>query len=95
MPTQHVSRVRACTASRTRRASSSGSSVVAPTNASSQPSTSTTTPSVGPKSARTAITSADAASYAALSAGRKTASGQRRAAVRRGMPDRTPYSRAA
>ena len=72
-----------------------GHSVVAPTNASSQPSTSTTAPSVGPKSRSTAITSADAASYAGLSAGRKTASGQRRAAVRSGMPDRTPYSRAA
>ena len=95
MPTQQVSRVRLCTSSRIRCATSTASSVVRPTNASSHPSTSTTAPSVGPKLRSTAITSSDAASYAALSAGRKTASGQRRAAVRSGIPDRMPCSRAA
>jgi hypothetical protein len=54
--------------------------------------TSTTTPS---KPRSTAMTSSDAASYAGLSAGRNTASGQRAKAVRSGMPDRTPNSRAA
>ena len=95
MPTQQVRRVCVRTASRIRRASPSGSVVAAPTNASSHPITSTTVPSIGPKLRRTAITSSDAASYAALSAGRKTASGQRRAAVRSGIPEWTPYSRAA
>ena len=93
IPTAHVSRVAAATAPWIRCASSSAgsSATVAPTNASSQPSTSTVTPA---KSRSTAMTRSDAASYAALSAGRNTASGQRFTAVRSGIPDRTPYSRA-
>jgi hypothetical protein len=63
-----------------------------PTNASSQPSTSTTAPS-RPRS--TAITCAEAASYAAASTGRMTALGALRAASRNGMPEPTPNTRAS
>jgi hypothetical protein len=76
----------------TRRASASGSPVRTPTNASSQPSTSTTAPSM-PRS--TAMTCAEAASYAAASTGRMTAVGALRAASRNGMPDPTPNARAS
>ena len=41
------------------------------------------------------MTRADAASYTGRSEGRKVASGHRRAAVRSGMPDRTPNARAS
>ena len=44
---------------------------------------------------RVSITSADAASYAGPSTGRSTASGHRRTAVRSGIPERTPNSRAS
>ena len=95
IPTAQVSRVSAATAAWIRCASSSAaaaSATVAPTNASSQPITSTVTPA---KPRSTAMTRSDAASYAGLSAGRNTASGQRCSAVRSGIPERTPYSRAA
>ena len=61
------------------------------TKASSQPITSVT----APKLRSAAITVADAASYSSRSTGRNTASGQRRAAVRSGSPECTPYSRAS
>ena len=41
------------------------------------------------------MTRADAASYAGASTGRNTASGHFRAAVRSGIPDPTPNSRAS
>jgi hypothetical protein len=65
-------------------------------NASSQPSTSTTTGRPSHSRARSvAITSAEAASYAGRSTGRNTASGQRRAAMRNGIPEATPKARAS
>ena len=73
IPTEQDSLVRACTARRSSAANCSGSSVYAPTKHSSQPHTSTTTGNARSVS----ITSVDAASYAAGSDGRKTASGQR------------------
>ncbi len=91
MPTAHVSAVAATTAAFISPASDSGSAVVAPTKASSQPHTSTTTGNVRSVS----ITTADAASYAGLSEGRKTASGHRRSAVPSGMPDVIPNARAS
>ena len=94
IPTAHDRWVRVRTASwilAANASASAGPSTVAPTNASSQPMTSTTTPSM---LRSTAMTSADAASYAGLSAGRNTASGQRARAVRSGIPDRMPNSRA-
>ena len=74
------------------RATASGSSVSMPTKASSQPSTSTTAPGIA---RRVSITTAEASSYAGLSTGSSTASGQRRTAVLSGIPDRTPNSRAS
>jgi hypothetical protein len=41
------------------------------------------------------MTVAEAASYAAWSVGRNTASGHRRSAADSGIPDRTPYARAS
>ena len=73
------------------RANASGSSVSTATNASSQPITSVTAPN--PRSV--SMTVADAASYSSRSTGRNTASGHRRAAVRSGSPECTPYSRAS
>ena len=73
------------------RANPSGSLVSTATNASSQPITSVT----APKLRSAAMTVAEAASYSSRSTGRNTASGQRRAAVRSGRPECTPYSRAS
>ena len=68
----------------------------AATKASSQPSTSTTTGRPPHSSERSvSITTAEAASYAGASTGRKIASGSLRAASRSGMPEPTPYSRAS
>ena len=91
IPTAQVSPVSATTRSLIARARRSGSSQVAPTKASSQPQTSTTTG----KLRSVAITCSDAASYAGRSVGRKTASGHLRAAAASGMPDRTPQARAS
>ena len=92
MPTEACSPVAASTSACTRRANPTGSPVRTPTNASSQPSTSTTAPS-RPRS--TAITCAEAASYAAASTGRMTAVGAFFAASRNGMPEPTPNARAS
>ena len=92
MPTVQCSRVAASTSAWMRRATPSGSSASAPTNASSHPSTSTTAPGTA---RRVSMTTADAASYAGLSTGSTTASGHRRTAVRNGIPDRTPNARAS
>ena len=53
------------------------------------------TSTTAPDSRRAAITSAETASYASRSTGRNTASGQSRAAVRKGWPECTPYARAS
>lgn len=66
MPTEQCRPVFSSTAACNDRASATGSSTAAPTNASSQPITSTTTGN----ERSTAITSADAASYRAWSTGR-------------------------
>ena len=102
IPTEQCSRVAASTRSRITAANATGSasSPVAPapaaTNASSQPSTSTTTGRPPHSSERSvSITPAEASSYAAWSAGRNTASGSFFSAVRIGMPDPTPNSRAS
>ena len=92
MPTEQCSPVAASTSAWIVRATASGSSVSMPTNASSQPSTSTTAPGIG---RRVSITTAEAASYAGASTGSSTASGQRRTAVLSGIPERTPNSRAS
>ena len=73
------------------RASSSGSSVSTARNASSHPITSVT----ASLSRSTAITCADAASYAGLSTGRNTASGHARRARAMGIAERIPNSRAS
>ena len=105
MPTEQCSPVASSTRARTCSAKSRGSpssGCPPPTpspaarNASSQPSTSTTTGTPPHSSERSvSITSADAASYAAWSAGRKTASGHLRAATRSGIPEPTPNARAS
>ena len=92
MPTVQCSDVAASTSPWMPCATSSGSSDSRPTNASSQPSTSTTAPGTA---RRVSMTTADAASYAGLSTGSTTAAGQRRTAVRSGIPERTPNSRAS
>ncbi len=92
MPTEQYSSVAARTSAIRLRATTSGSSVTIPTNASSQPSTSTTAPGTA---RRVSITTADAASYAGPSTGSSTASGQRRTAVFSGIPECTPNSRAS
>ena len=91
IPTEQCSPVASSTAARTSSAKPCGSSVSTPRNASSQPSTSTGTS----KPRSVSITRADAASYAGASTARKTASGHFRAAVRNGIPDPTPCSRAS
>src|SRR3984885_8396664 len=91
MPTEHDKPVAEEMTVRTCSASSPGSSTSAPTYASSQPQTS----SGWPSSRRSAITCSEAASYASGCDGRKVASGQRRAAVRNGIPAWTPNSRAS
>ncbi len=91
IPTEQCSPVCSSTAARSRAANASGSSALTARNASSQPSTSTGTP----KERSVSITRAEAASYAGASTGRNTASGHLRAAVRSGIADPTPYSRAS
>ena len=91
IPTAHRSPVAANTVACSWRAKPSGSSVFTPTNASSQPHTSTTAPS----DRNAAITRSEAASYAGRSIGRNTAPGHLRAAVLSGIPDRTPNARAS
>ena len=87
MPTEQCSRVASSTSAWTVRATCSGSSVSMPTNASSQPSTSTTAPGIA---RRVSITTADAASYAGPSTGSSTASGHRRTAVLQRHPGAHP-----
>ena len=98
MPTEQCSRVSRRTASCARRASASGSSVRAPRNASSHPSTSTTTPS----DRSVAITWSEAASYAGRVDGQEHRVGQlagrdpqrqSRSARRTRAPRRTPSRR--
>ena len=91
MPTEQSRSVAALTSAARPRAKLSGSSVATPTNASSQPSTSTGQP----VSRSTAMTRAETSLYASASTGRKTQSGQRFAAVRSGRPECTPNSRAS
>ncbi len=74
------------------RAYPSGSSVVTPTKASSQPRTWTTAPGWARS---VAMTSSDAAVYSGASTGRMIASGTLRAAIRSGIPDPTPKARAS
>lgn len=92
IPMLQCSRVASSTACCVRRAYASGSSVAIPTKASSHPSTCTTAPGCARS---VAMTSSDAARYAGASTGRMTASGAFRAAMRSGIPDPTPYSRAS
>src|SRR5262245_31919758 len=91
IPTAQVRPVSSNNRSFTARARPSGSSVSAPITASSHPHSSTTTGNVR----STAIARDDASSYAGLSEGRNTASGQRRAASASGIPDRTPNALAS
>ncbi len=101
IPTEQCRPVAARTDSMTSAAMSSGSprspcSGPGPTNASSQPSTCTSTgtpPQV--RDRRVSMTVADTASYAGASTGRNTASGHLRFATRSGMPEPTPNSRAS
>ena len=92
MPTEQCRSVAARTSAWMVRATCSGSSVSMPTNASSQPSTSTTAPGIARS---VSITTDEAASYAGPSTGSSTASGQRRTAVLSGIPDLIPNSRAS
>src|SRR6185312_4920980 len=91
MPTEQSRSVAAFTSAASPLAKLSGSSVSTPTNASSQPRTSTGQP----VSCSTAITRVDTSLYASASTGRNTQSGQRFAAVRSGRPECTPNSRAS